>query len=113
MYEIGLLDGKNTQLVPRIPGKYNEGFVVPWSVSSSQAISESAAYIYLFPFCSNLQRVLETGEVLGGLQLNGAEKLVYINDITSGATSTQIHVESFEYMRIVVNRKASSLVFRA
>ena len=113
MYEIGLLDGKNTQLVPRAPGKYNEGFIVPWSVSSSQAISESGAFLYLFPFCSNLQRVLESGDVLGGLQLTGNEKLVYINDATTGATTTAIHVESFEYMRIVVNRKASSLVFRA
>ena len=117
LYEVGLLDGKNTQLVPRVPGKYLEGFVLPWSVSTSQAITEPTANantgaIYLFPFCSNLGRVLETGDVMGGLQLTGNEKLVYINE-ASGSATTQIHVESFEYLRVIVNRNASALVFRA
>jgi hypothetical protein len=111
-FEIGLLDGRNTQLVPRVPGNYLEGFVLPWSVSTSQAISQPNTQLYLFPFCANLTRVLETGEVMGGLQLTGNEKLVYINEAGGGA-SVQIHVVSYEYMRIAVNRNASALVFRA
>ena len=112
MYEIGLLDGRNTQLVPRVPGNYLEGFVMPWSVSTSSGISQTGTQLYLFPFCSNLGRVLETGEVMGGLQLTGNEKLVYINE-ASGSSTAQIHVVSYEYMRIAVNRNASALVFRA
>ena len=111
-YEIGLLDGKNTQLVPRVPGNFLEGFVMPWSVSTSTGISQSGTQLYLFPFCSNLARVLETGDVMGGLQLTGNEKIVYINE-ASGSSSAQIHVVSWEYMRVVVNRRASALVFRA
>ena len=49
---------------------------------------------------------------MGGLQLTGNEKLVYINE-ASGSATTQIHVESFEYLRVIVNRNASALVFRA
>ena len=85
---------------------------MPWAVSTSSGISQSGTQLYLFPFCSNLGRALETGDVLGGLQLTGNEKLVYINEASQNA-STQIHVESWEYMRFVVNRKASALIFRA
>ena len=119
MYEIGLMDSKNTQLVPRVPGQYLEGFVNPWSVATSTGISQANTNIYLFPFCSSLQRVLETGDVLGGYVLTGNEKLTYINRAAVGTlnlaqkANVQIHVESFEYCRIVVNRNASALIFRA
>ena len=112
MYEIGLMDGRNTQLVPRVPGNYLEGFVMPWSVSTSSGISQTGTQLYLFPFCSNLGRVLETGDVMGGLQLTGNERLAYINE-AGGSATAQIHVVSYEYMRIAVNRNASALVFRA
>jgi hypothetical protein len=112
MYEIGLFDGRGTQLVPRVPGNYLEGFVMPWSVCTSSGISQSGTQLYLFPFCSNLGRVLETGEVMGGLQLTGNEKVAYINE-AGGGSSVQINVVSYEYMRIIVNRNASALVFRA
>lgn len=112
MYEIGLNDSRGTQLVPRVAGNFLEGFVMPWSVSTSSGISQTGTQLYLFPFCSNLGRVLETGEVAGGLQLTGGEKLVYQNEAGGGA-SVQIHVVSYEYMRIIVNRNASALVFRA
>ena len=113
LYELGLLDGRNTQLVPRVSGKFNEAFVLPNQLATSQAISESAAYIYLFPFCANLGRVLETGDPLGGLQLEGNEKLTYINSAASSATATIIHVESFEYCRIVVTKGNSAIYYRA
>jgi hypothetical protein len=119
MFEIGLLDGKNTQLVPRVPAQYLEGFVNPWSVSTSTGISQTPTNLYIFPFCSSLQRVLETGEMLGGLELTGSERLTYINRAAVGTLNVAqkanvlIHVESFEYCRIVVNRNASALVFKA
>jgi hypothetical protein len=112
MFEIGLMDGRNTQLVPRVPGNYLEGFVMPWSVSTSSGISQTGTQLYLFPFCSNLGRVLETGDVMGGLQLTGNERLAYINE-AGGSATVKIHVVSYEYMRIAVNRNASALVFRA
>lgn len=112
MYEIGLVDSGNTPLVPRVPGAFLEGFVMPWSVCTSSGISQSNTNLYLFPFCSNLGRVLETGDVMGGLQLTGGEKVSYINE-AGGSATAQINVVSYEYIRIVVKGGHSALVNRA
>ena len=112
-YELQLLDAQSNPIMPRVSADFIEGFVNPWAASTALSQSQTNTNYYIIPFCANLQRVLETGEITGGYRLTGNEKLLYLNDTNSSQTACQIHVINYEYMRIVVKNKASTLVYGA
>ena len=112
-YEIQVTDAQGNPILPRVSGDYIEGFINPWAVSTSLSQSSSTTNLYIVPFCSNLQRVLETGEALGGYRLTGNEKLLFLQDTNASLSACQVHVLSYEYMRIIVQNKASTLVYGA
>jgi hypothetical protein len=74
---------------------------------------------YLFPFCSNLQKVLCEGKVAGGYLLTGQERIV-INPSTTlqgaltaantfGSGGIQVCVISYEYTKISVQGRQPSV----
>jgi len=74
---VGVRDSANAELTVALPGAFIEGFIMPQSVPITSILTTNASNNnYLFPFCSSLQTVLESGKVLGGLKLTSQERIV-------------------------------------
>jgi len=83
----------------------------PWTATTDPLLggAENQKF-YLFPFCSNVQKVLDEGKVCGGYLLTGQERIV-INPSknlagaltaanTFGSGGVQVCVVSYEYTKI-------------
>jgi hypothetical protein len=89
-----------------------EAIVSPSVVSvSSYFINAASQTTYIFPFCTNLTRVIE-GKSLGSYQLTGNERLVLQTDNTNSIAAGSIfNAISFDYSKlVVVNHNAKQYV---
>jgi hypothetical protein len=79
-----------------------EAIVAPSVVAvSSYFINANAQTTYIFPFCTNLTRVIE-GKSLGSYQLTGNERLVIQTNANTIAAGSQFVAISWDYAKLVV-----------
>jgi hypothetical protein len=92
----------------------------PWDATSDPLTDvRGLQKFYLFPFCSNVQKVLNEGKVAGGYLLTGQERIV-INPsrLLEGALTSpdsfgnggiQVCVVSYEYTKIACQNRQPSV----
>ena len=98
-----LQDSQGRQLTQNMSTQLIEAIVAPSVVPvSSYFINAASQTTYIFPFCTNLTRVIE-GKSLGSYQLTGNERLVLQTDATNALASGSIfNAISFDYAKLVV-----------
>jgi hypothetical protein len=107
-----LQDSQGRQLTQNLSTQLIEAIVSPSVVAvSSYFINSAAQTTYIFPFCTNLTRVIE-GKSLGSYQLTGNERLVLQTDNTNSIAGGSIfNAISFDYSKlVVVNHNAKQYV---
>jgi len=97
-----LQDSQGRQLTQEMSSRLIESIVSPQVISvSSYFINSDTQTTYIFPFCTNIQRVIE-GKMLGSYQLTGNERLVVTANASGLPSSTQLVATSWDYAKIVV-----------
>ena len=98
-----LQDSQGRQLTQNMSTQLIEAIVSPSVVPvSSYFINAASQTTYIFPFCTNLTRVIE-GKSLGSYQLTGNERLVLQTDATNTLTAGSIfNAISWDYAKLVV-----------
>jgi hypothetical protein len=107
--EIGLLDGSSKEIVQRLPEGLVRYFIQPESLPLTSHITHSNVQsYYIFPFCTNLQDVLETGATNGGIVMTGNEKIVFRpqSNLDSGAV---VVVVAYQYAHLMVSNGVPTL----
>ena len=102
--DMQLLNGSGTTLTRVLPSALVEGQITPSTTPVGSSFVNSASFnTYIFPFSSSIERVRNSGKVLGGLKLTGNEQLVVTPSFTrSGGDATQANAVSFDYLRVDV-----------
>jgi hypothetical protein len=105
-----LQDSQGRQLTQNMSSQLIEAIVSPSVIAvSSYFVNSPFQTTYIFPFATNLQRVIE-GKMLGSYQLTGNERLVVTaaGNIAAGSVFNAI---SFDYAKlVVVNNQARQYV---
>ena len=107
-----LQDSQGRQLTQNMSTQLIEAIVSPSVVAvSSYFINAASQTTYIFPFCTNLTRVIE-GKSLGSYQLTGNERLVLQTDHTNSIGAGSIfNAISWDYSKlVVVNHNAKQYV---
>lgn len=109
-----LQDSQGRQLTQNLDASLIEAIVSPQVISvSSYFINSPYQTTYIFPFCTNLQRVIE-GKMLGSYQLTGNERLVVTSTSAGIAGGSQFIADSWDYAKlVVVNNQARQYVLGA
>jgi hypothetical protein len=92
---------------------------LPFTAATTPEDVKGLQKFYLFPFCSNLDKVLAEGKVAGGYLLTGQERIV-INPATTlsgaltaantfGVGGVQVCVVSYEYCKISIQNRQPSV----
>lgn len=101
MFEVGLANASGSMIVPRLPAEFIVGLVNSSVTTYSGGFGATVSVLYYFPFCSNLQAVMETASYTGGYRLTGQESLKYIPNVSQNA-SVAIFVTSYDYVKLLV-----------
>jgi hypothetical protein len=97
-----LQDSQGRQLTQNMPSELIEAIVAPAVVPvSSYFVNSAFRTTYIFPFSTNITRVLE-GKSLGSYQLTGNERLVVTATGAGIAASSQFVATSWDYAKLVV-----------
>jgi hypothetical protein len=98
----GLLDAGGDPITQRLPDLLVRSFTAPDSVPFGSYVTQEASggSFYLFPLCSNLQQVLETGENKGGLQLTGREQVAILAQTTASNVIVTALSWNYGYVRV-------------
>lgn len=97
-----LQDSQGRQLTQSMSANLIEAIVAPSVVPvSSYFINAASQTTYLFPFCTNLTRVIE-GKSLGSYQLTGNERLNVLTGASPIPSGTQFVAISWDYAKLVV-----------
>lgn len=109
-----LQDSQGRQLTQNMSAELIESIVAPNVVSvSSYFVNSPYQTSYIFPFCTNITRVIE-GKSLGSYQLTGNERLVVSASPAGIAAATQFVATSWDYAKlVVVNNNAKQYVLGA
>jgi hypothetical protein len=110
---VALLDSTGSELTQRLPDGLIKYFVVPETVPFTSLITDQAKdSYYVFPLCSSLLDVLESGKVGGGLKFSGNERFTTILPAgTADATNQIVTALSWDYCVVNV-RNGSAVVER-
>jgi hypothetical protein len=104
-----LRDSANAQLTITLPAQLITDFIMPQQIPYNSVVNNNTNYnIYLFPFCNNLLRVLETGKNLGGLKLSTQERIQFVPP--AGLTGVKVCVISYEYAIMEVKGRNATIV---
>lgn len=96
-----LQDSQGRQLTQEMSSQLIEAIVSPQVIAvSSYFVNSPNQTTYIFPFCTNLQRVIE-GKMLGSYQLTGNERLV-VTAASNISGGSQLVVSSWDYAKLVV-----------
>jgi len=93
---------------------------LPYDSSTTTIINATGLQkFYLFPFCSNIEKVLNEGKVSGGYLLTGQERIVikpattlagaYTGSGTFGSGGVNVCVVSYEYTKISCQNRQPSV----
>ena len=103
-----LRDSANAQLTITLPAGLITDFIMPVQTPFNSAINLNSNYnIYLFPFSSNLLKVLETGKNLGGLHLSNQERIQFVPP--AALTTVKVCVISYEYSIMSVRGRVATI----
>jgi hypothetical protein len=103
-----LRDSANAQLTITLPAGLINSFIMPVQTPFNSAITLNSNYnIYLFPFASNLLKVLETGKNLGGLRLSNQERIQFVPP--AALTTVKVCVISYEYSIMSVRGRVATI----
>ena len=111
-----LQDQSSRQLTQILPASFVETIIGPAVTPIASAFVNSSSFTtYLFPFCSSLDLVRNSGKVLGGYKLTGNEKVV-INPTAATAAAAasgllQV-VISWDYCLVSVQNNNVTGVYR-
>jgi len=110
MNTLELHDSANSQLTITLPAGLIEAFIMPTQVPlNSNVTNNGSNSIYIFPFVPNLMKVIEKGEVSGGLTLSGQERIVF-QPLSNLTTPRKLSVISYEYARVDVKGKKARII---
>jgi len=109
-----LQDSQGRQLTQNMSASLIEAIVAPQVIAvSSYFINSPYQTTYIFPFSTNIQRVIE-GKMLGSYQLTGNERLVVTSSPAGIAGGSQFIAVSWDYAKlVVVNNQARQYVLGA
>lgn len=109
-----LQDSQGRQLTQNMAASLIEAIVSPQVVAvSSYFVNSAAQTTYIFPFSTNIQRVIE-GKMLGSYQLTGNERLVLQTGAAAIAAGSIFNAISWDYAKlVVVNNQARQYVLGA
>jgi hypothetical protein len=109
-----LQDSQGRQLTQNMDASLIEAIVSPQVVPvSSYFLNSPYQTTYIFPFSTNIQRVIE-GKMLGSYQLTGNERLVVTATGAGIAGGSQFIADSWDYAKlVVVNNQARQYVLGA
>jgi hypothetical protein len=103
-----LRDSANAQLTITLPAGLINSYIMPVQTPFNSFIYTNSAYnVYLFPFASNLLKVLETGKNLGGLHLSNQERIQFVPP--QSLTNVKVCVISYEYSLMQVRGRAATI----
>ena len=109
---VGFLDAGGSEIVQRLPDGLTRYFVQPDSVPIPSVFTDTDVNsFYILPLCANLQEVIETGKVSGGLRLSGQEQVALLP--ATALTNTIITAHAYEYGVVEVANGKASVVRRA
>lgn len=102
VYSMYLQDSQGKQLTQSLSTQLIEAIVSPQVIAvSSYFVNSANQTTYIFPFSTNIQRVIE-GKSLGSYQLTGNERLVVQASGAGIAAGTQFIAVSWDYAKLVV-----------
>jgi hypothetical protein len=106
-----LQDSQGKQLTQNLSTQLIEAIVSPQVIAvSSYFVNSANQTTYIFPFSTNIQRVIE-GKSLGSYQLTGNERLVVTATPSGIAGGSQFLAISWDYAKlVVVNNNAKQYV---
>lgn len=97
-----LQDSQGRQLTQSLDAGLIESIISPSVVAvSSYFVNSANQTTYIFPFSTNIQRVIE-GKMLGSYQLTGNERLNLISGPAGLAAQSLLIVTSWDYAKLVV-----------
>ena len=110
--QVALLDSTGSELTQRLPADLVRYFIAPDSVPMCSKFTNTATNsVYLFPLCGNLQNVLETGAVNGGLRFSGSEQIVLLP--VADQTNVIVSVVSYDYAVMKVQGGRATIARKA
>ena len=105
-----LQDAGGNQLTQNFPVQLIESIIAPQVTPVSSYFINSNSTTYLFPFCTNLQRCIDSGKKLGSMPMTGNERV----NITLGATpltaTNRLNVIAYQYASMVVKNGSVRMV---
>jgi hypothetical protein len=97
-----LLDAGGATLTRQLNGPLVNSVITPSTTPFAANFGNNTSFnLYIFPFCSSLERVNNGGKVLGGLKLSAQEQL-QINIKTTPGEAVLENVISFDYLSMRV-----------
>jgi len=102
MQYVALLDPAGREITQRLPQELTRNFVQPDTLPLNKYINTATNPFTIIPLCSNLQEVLELGNLLGGLRMTGAEQIVFLP--TVALSNVVVTVIQFGYASLTVSR---------
>ena len=97
-----LQDAGGKQITQNFPVQLIEAIIAPQVTPVSSYFINSNSTTYLFPFCTNLQRCIDSGKKLGKLALTGNERVNITLGSTAFTSGNILNVIAYQYASMTV-----------
>ena len=104
-----LQDAGGKQITQNFSDEMIEAIIAPQVVPVSSYFINSNSTTYIFPFCTNIARCIDSGRKLGSYSLTGNERVVITIGSTPFTSGMLLNVISWSYASIIVKRNAAKL----
>lgn len=105
-----LEDAGGKQITQNFSDEMIEAIIAPQVVPVSSYFINSNSTTYIFPFCTNISRCIDSGRKLGSYGLTGNERAVVTLGATPFVNGNLLNVISWSYASVVVRRNSAKLV---
>jgi hypothetical protein len=105
-----LQDAGGKQITQNFPVQLIEAIIAPQVVPVSSYFINSGSTTYLFPFCTNLQRCIDSGRKLGSYALTGNERVNITLGATPFASGNILNVIAYQYASMYVKNGKVKMV---
>lgn len=97
-----LQDAGGKQITQNFPVQLIEAIIAPQVTPVSSYFINSNSTTYLFPFCTNLQRCIDSGKKLGAYALTGNERVNITLGSTAFTSGNILNVIAYQYASMTV-----------
>lgn len=97
-----LQDATGRQMTQNFPVQLIEAIIAPQVTPVSSYFVNSSSTTYLFPFCTNLQRCIDSGKRLGSTPFTGNERVNITLGATPFASGNLLNVVAYQYGSMTV-----------